>query len=785
MPSLFSRVGSIRRKAKQQHLNTNVAVVEEARKDVNGNASVDGDKRVGVGVVAATAAAAVTAANLGTNAPPPPPPSERANTSHVSKANPSISVPPVKSPDAPAAAAVDPPLPQPRVQHTASNHYESSSTSVQGANSSFRVIRRDTAVLPPAVPKNIRPNRTPSVHPPRQQQQQLHQQQWVRRRGPMDDRQFGHPAAAGGYYSQFPPPHSRPGSRGSDMSRRDGHGPAAMGRGGGWQGQGGPPRAVRQDVANQRINNYYSMDGTPPDLPNELESNGFARPGRGMSRDAPQQAYPDFHPQELLPPSLDSEGKNPPFPEKTPPQAFDGAAYSQGPTILYPPRTGSSNGGYSGSQTPTTRQSSGIPTPTSRPGSSARAHTSGNSPWPAPSSSSETSSIATVTNFPRLQNHVYSMSNSGNGSGSIPEEGSQNSLKPPQSFADPPSAPGSIRSLRMKVPTPPRRNVPLMKAPEADDCNWKDFTVVQTKCLMGHRNMKRIGNWHHKVVCMVCRTMGSSHTTGSNVGAEDEGERWRWLCSWCAVRICSACKQELHESCRGDLQVLLERVAKRKSKGGAGVSSEAAVVVGNAHESSFASEIENRWRTLATSVDKRWSGMSRVSSKAPAAPPVSDYSPKTMTSEDKDKDAQANTSAIGTPLQPSITGNTLDALRDLPGYKSSAPSQQSTLQPSSEHNNDLTDGNSFFASSKFMDDGRTNSLRSTLLPPPSFTKLPEIQGPYKGVLEMNMAVSSAPGINGVKSKKEGSLFSGSLKEGKKGRKKWFGWFGPKKEVVGV
>lgn len=91
---------------------------------------------------------------------------------------------------------------------------------------------------------------------------------------------------------------------------------------------------------------------------------------------------------------------------------------------------------------------------------------------------------------------------------------------------------------------------PIMPGPVKENCYTKDINLVMEECMMGHGNtgkdsvMKRTGNWQHQVGCMLCGCPGGeSH----NTEPPTVGNHWLWLCSWCALRICTECRIRVRE----------------------------------------------------------------------------------------------------------------------------------------------------------------------------------------------------------------------------------------------
>lgn len=70
---------------------------------------------------------------------------------------------------------------------------------------------------------------------------------------------------------------------------------------------------------------------------------------------------------------------------------------------------------------------------------------------------------------------------------------------------------------------------------------------------MGHDSnvLRKTGNLHHRVGCMLCGDLADQQTDdeedGSECCANNKEGGWLWMCSWCALRICGECKFMLRE----------------------------------------------------------------------------------------------------------------------------------------------------------------------------------------------------------------------------------------------
>jgi len=85
--------------------------------------------------------------------------------------------------------------------------------------------------------------------------------------------------------------------------------------------------------------------------------------------------------------------------------------------------------------------------------------------------------------------------------------------------------------------------------------------------------MKRTANWQHQVGCMLCGgTGGESHEAEPFT----VGHHWLWLCSWCALRVCTECRSRLGEeeqrikendntACRINLRALRSEIIEEKN----------------------------------------------------------------------------------------------------------------------------------------------------------------------------------------------------------------------------
>lgn len=91
---------------------------------------------------------------------------------------------------------------------------------------------------------------------------------------------------------------------------------------------------------------------------------------------------------------------------------------------------------------------------------------------------------------------------------------------------------------------------PIMPGPVKENCYTKDISLVMEECMMGHGKagkdsvMKRTGNWQHQVGCMLCGCPGGESHEAEPLAV---GNHWLWLCSWCALRICTECRMRLSE----------------------------------------------------------------------------------------------------------------------------------------------------------------------------------------------------------------------------------------------
>ena len=93
-------------------------------------------------------------------------------------------------------------------------------------------------------------------------------------------------------------------------------------------------------------------------------------------------------------------------------------------------------------------------------------------------------------------------------------------------------------------------SAPIMPGPVKDHCYTKDISLVMDECIMGHGRdgvMRRTGNWHHRVGCMMCGGYGDEHGYTIEAGPISTGKHWLWLCSWCALRVCGDCRCRLRE----------------------------------------------------------------------------------------------------------------------------------------------------------------------------------------------------------------------------------------------
>jgi hypothetical protein len=93
-----------------------------------------------------------------------------------------------------------------------------------------------------------------------------------------------------------------------------------------------------------------------------------------------------------------------------------------------------------------------------------------------------------------------------------------------------PESQSSVSSSEYSAPpTPPELRQSMHFTMVAPKGYVAVLNKIQQSCSVAHRQCVRSRNVHHRVRCMACQT--------DEVGM-------RWVCSYCALRFCSACRGE-------------------------------------------------------------------------------------------------------------------------------------------------------------------------------------------------------------------------------------------------
>lgn len=109
---------------------------------------------------------------------------------------------------------------------------------------------------------------------------------------------------------------------------------------------------------------------------------------------------------------------------------------------------------------------------------------------------------------------------------------------------------------RLLLRGPPRPPSPIyVSPPSMKDHVWPPLKASQLGCSVGH-SMIPFKNKQHSIVCTVCRAM--------EFEGRGEPVKRSFYCSWCAVRMCGDCKEELMEVCRGSLTELWDRTEEKR-----------------------------------------------------------------------------------------------------------------------------------------------------------------------------------------------------------------------------
>ncbi|KAI5799133.1 hypothetical protein DFH27DRAFT_85529 [Peziza echinospora] len=167
---------------------------------------------------------------------------------------------------------------------------------------------------------------------------------------------------------------------------------------------------------------------------------------------------------------------------------------------------------------------------------------------------------------------------------------------PPSPVSAPRTPPGvdsssssSKNSSNYAIAQQIRMSTPIMRGPSGTMSYTKDISLTMEQCMMGHSDiakdsvMRKTGNWHHSVGCMICGGHGEEGGKPLEDGPASAGKRWLYLCSWCALRVCGECRCKLrdveeHAQCDGqadgsgakvrvDLKGFREAVMLEKEKG--------------------------------------------------------------------------------------------------------------------------------------------------------------------------------------------------------------------------
>ena len=83
-----------------------------------------------------------------------------------------------------------------------------------------------------------------------------------------------------------------------------------------------------------------------------------------------------------------------------------------------------------------------------------------------------------------------------------------------------------------------------MVGPKLSRVRYPPFHLTHLDCMTQHKVMHKVHNLHHSVPCMTCKTTGHRGTTGAMDKSDDPAE-YRFVCGWCAIRICAGCRDDL------------------------------------------------------------------------------------------------------------------------------------------------------------------------------------------------------------------------------------------------
>ncbi|CUS11613.1 unnamed protein product [Tuber aestivum] len=107
-----------------------------------------------------------------------------------------------------------------------------------------------------------------------------------------------------------------------------------------------------------------------------------------------------------------------------------------------------------------------------------------------------------------------------------------------------------------------------MAGPELSCVQYPPFHLAHLDCMAQHKVMHKVHNIHHSVPCMTCRTMGHGGA-GGTIDKSDDPADYRFVCGWCAIRICTGCRDELRFQ-DNRLMDLLRVLGEREGNGGPG-----------------------------------------------------------------------------------------------------------------------------------------------------------------------------------------------------------------------
>jgi len=129
----------------------------------------------------------------------------------------------------------------------------------------------------------------------------------------------------------------------------------------------------------------------------------------------------------------------------------------------------------------------------------------------------------------------------------------------------------------------------VMAGPKLSRVQYSPFHLIHLDCMTQHKVMHKVHNLHHKVPCMTCKTMGRRGTAGTMDKSDDPAE-YRFVCGWCAIRICAGCRDELRLQ-DNRLTALLRVIQEGEGRNGLGDSNATSEL--NTEMQPKASNIEN------------------------------------------------------------------------------------------------------------------------------------------------------------------------------------------------